>query len=372
MLVIVTLISLITANSAWGEQYLRFWQLTLGPYTILEWVNDGLMAIFFLFVGLELQKEFYSGTLSNFKNGSLPVIGALGGMILPATIYAAINYGKPTISGAGIPTATDIAFSVGILSLLGKRVPFSLKVFLTALAVADDLGAIIVIAFFYSSSIVYLNLLIALGIFLLLLGLNRLKVKNVWVYLLGGVVMWYFMHHSGVHATIAGVLLAFTIPLEGEPDKSLSYRIQHFLDKPVAFFIMPLFALANTAISLGGNFNLVEEFTHTNSLGIIAGLVLGKPLGITLFAMASVAMGFCSLPKGIRWREMLAVSMLAGIGFTMSIFVTLLSFDDDYLIKISKIAILLGSSLSAIFGYIVLNYMLKKREKEFQEMKQAE
>ena len=316
------------------------------------------MTIFFLLIGLELEREIYRGELSDIRNAALPVFAALGGMVVPAGLFLLLNIGTGLISGAGIPMATDIAFAVGILSLLGSRVPASLKVFLTALAVADDLGAILIIALFYTSTLFFTNLFIALAIFGVLLLLNRMKVHNLLPYLIGGVAMWYFMLNSGVHATITGVLLAFAIPFGDGSEKSPSFKIQHFLHKPVAFLILPLFALANTCIPLSGNIR--EALSQTYSLGIIAGLAIGKPLGILLFSFIAVALGFCTLPDGLNWKRITGAGFLGGIGFTMSIFITLLAFDDIDIINNSKIAILAASLISGIIGYIWLNRSLKE------------
>jgi len=357
ILVIVTVLSLIVANTPWQLNYISFWQNDMGGHSLVYWINDGLMTIFFLLIGLELEREIYQGELSNIKNAALPVIAALGGMIVPAGIFLLFNFGSNSQAGAGIPMATDIAFAIGILSLLGNRVPASLKVFLIALAVIDDLGAIIVIAIFYTSSIIYLNLFIALGILLLLLALNRLKVNSVIPYLTGGVFMWYFMLNSGVHPTITGVLLAFVIPFGNGGKKTASYGIQHFLHKPVAFFILPLFAIANTCIPIGNNwFNGLVE---TNSLGIIAGLVIGKPLGIWLFSFIGVGLGLCALPADLKWKNIIGAGMLGGIGFTMSIFITLLAFDNKEMVNNSKIAILVASVMAGTLGLLWLKRSLK-------------
>ena len=357
ILVIVTVLSLIVANTPWQLNYISFWQNDMGGHSLVYWINDGLMTIFFLLIGLELEREIYQGELSNIKNAALPVIAALGGMIVPAGIFLLFNFGSNSQAGAGIPMATDIAFAIGILSLLGNRVPASLKVFLIALAVIDDLGAIIVIAIFYTSSIIYLNLFIALGILLLLLALNRLKVNSVIPYLTGGVFMWYFMLNSGVHPTITGVLLAFVIPFGNGGKKTASYGIQHFLHKPVAFFILPLFAIANTCIPIGNNwFNGLVE---TNSLGIIAGLVIGKPMGIWLFSFIGVGLGLCALPADLKWKNIIGAGMLGGIGFTMSIFITLLAFDNKEMVNNSKIAILVASVMAGTLGLLWLKRSLK-------------
>lgn len=357
ILVLSTIISMLIANSFLGESYQQFWQLHIGEHTLIHWINDGLMTIFFLLIGLELEREIYLGELSNLKKASLPIFGALGGMILPALLFTSFNFGTLNQSGAGIPMATDIAFAVGILSLLGNKVPLSLKIFLTALAVIDDLGAIIIIAIFYTSSLVLSNLFIALGIFGLLLFLNRLKIYNLVPYIIGGIIMWYFMLHSGVHATITGVLLAFAIPFGKGDSKSPSYIVQHFLHKPVAYFILPLFAIANTCLVINGNWYAGIE--QPSSLGIILGLVIGKPLGIWLFSFLGVGFGFCILPSDLKWKNILGAGMLGGIGFTMSIFITLLAFDNSETINNSKIAIIIASTIAGLVGFIYLKYTLK-------------
>ncbi|NLE06004.1 MAG: Na+/H+ antiporter NhaA, partial [Crenarchaeota archaeon] len=283
LLILCTIASLLIASGSSGETYVHFWHTEIiSNFTVEHFVNDVLMAIFFLLIGLELKREFVIGQLSNTKKALLPIIAAVGGMAAPALIYTLFNAGYDTMSGWAIPTATDIAFSLAILSLLGKRVPFSLKVFLTALAVVDDLGAIIVIALFYTGDFHLNYLLFALAVFAVLVIMNKMKINNIIPYLLGGVGMWYFMHHSGVHATIAGVLLAFTIPFEGGSKKAASHKLEHFLHKPVTFLILPIFAIANTAIILQGSFQ--ETLTQHYSLGILFGLFLGKPIGITLFS----------------------------------------------------------------------------------------
>ncbi|MBS1939575.1 MAG: Na+/H+ antiporter NhaA [Bacteroidetes bacterium] len=349
LLVVCTAISLILTNSAPGSGYAGLWHHQLGTGSLEFWINDGLMAIFFLMVGLELEREVYIGELSNRKKALLPAIAALGGMLVPAGIHLLFNHGTPTESGAGIPMATDIAFAIGILSLLGNRVPMPLKVFLTALAVLDDLGAILVIAFFYSTGVQWAWLGGALGIFAVLLVLNRLKVHVLAPYLLLGAVMWWCMLHSGVHATISGVLLAFAIPFGNGSSDSISFKLQHFLHKPVAFVIMPLFALANTCILLGPDW--YGHLLNPNSYGIFLGLVLGKPIGISLFCAAAVGLGVCVLPTGISWKKLMGAGALAGIGFTMSIFVTMLAFDDAGHVLTSKTTILVSSTVAGIIGY---------------------
>ena len=318
------------------------------------------MTIFFLLIGLELEREIYIGELSSLKNASLPIFAALGGMVVPAGLFLLFNFGTDTQAGVGIPMATDIAFAIGILSLLGNRVPASLKVLLTALAIIDDLGAIIVIAIFYTSSLAFTNLFLALGVFGLLLILNRLKVHNLIPYLIGGVAMWYFMKQSGVHPTITGVLLAFAIPFGDGGEKSPSYILQYWLHKPVAFFILPLFALANTCITIDDGWQ--TGLTQSNSIGIFAGLIVGKPLGIFLFSFITVSLGLGALPADFKWKQVIGVGLLGGIGFTMSIFITLLAFDNPELITQSKIAILIASLVAGTLGYLWLRMTLKPTE----------
>ena len=357
ILVFVTIISLILANSVFQSEYISFWHQPLGTHSLIDWINDGLMAIFFLLIGLELEREIYHGELSDIKNASLPLFGAIGGMIVPAGFYLLFNFGTTTQSGAGIPMATDIAFAIGILSLLGSRVPTSLKIFLTALAVIDDLGAILVIAIFYTKSISFFHLGIALSIWILLLIFNRLKVRNLIPYLIGGIVMWYFMMQTGIHATITGVLVAFAIPFGNGDEKSTSYILQDFLHKPVAFIILPLFAIANTCIPFGDH--LLDGLSHPNSIGIMLGLVIGKPLGIWLLSYIAAGLGLCALPNDLKWKNIIGAGFLGGIGFTMSIFITLLAFDNEEVIDHSKIAILLASLIAGGIGFLFLKYSLK-------------
>lgn len=358
ILIACTLISLLLANSVWSADYLHLWHGQLGGQSVEYWINDGLMTIFFLLIGLELEREVYQGELSRIKDALLPVFGALGGMLVPAGLYFMLNAGTHTQSGIGIPMATDIAFAVGVLSLLGSRVPASLKVFLTALAVIDDLGAILVIAIFYTTSLSWLNLGIALGIWVVLLVLNRLKVHFLPIYLVAGVFMWYFMLHSGVHATITGVLLAFAIPFGDGSPKSVSYTLQHWLHKPVSFLILPLFALANTAIVVKSG--LADVVTQHYSQGIALGLLLGKPLGIFTFSFLVVTAGWCIKPKDISWKVLFGAGCLGGIGFTMSIFITLLAFDDATVIDNAKLTILISSAIAGLFGYLLLQAFLKR------------
>lgn len=361
VLIACTILSLVLTNSPIGTDYQLFFQSKFAGLSVEHWINDGLMAVFFLLIGLELEREIYIGELSKIKDALLPLLGAVGGILLPAGIFLMFNYGTETQSGAGIPMATDIAFALGILSLLGNKVPTSLKVFLTALAVIDDLCAIIIIAIFYTKTLLWINLFIALFIFCLLLVLNRLKVRNLIPYLLGGIAMWYFMLHSGVHATITGVLLAFAIPFGNGDEKSTSYILQHFLHKPVAFIVLPIFALANTAIVVSGD--ITQTLTENNSLGIALGLIVGKPLGIFVLTFLAVTLGLCQLPSDLNWKSIFGVGLLAGIGFTMSIFITLLAFDNETIINNSKLVILLSSLTAGLLGFISLRQTLSKSAK---------
>lgn len=356
LILLCTLVSLAIANSPISAPYLSFWHHQFLGLSIEQWVNDGLMAIFFLFIGLELEREFYSGELSNFRTALLPIFAAAGGIALPALIHYGLNMGTPTQVGVGIPMATDIAFALGVLALLGSRVPVSLKIFLTALAVMDDLGAIIVIAVFYTASVSAEYLMAAIGVFALMLVMNRiLRVIALLPYLVGGAIMWYFMLKSGVHATIAGVMLAFAIPysVRQEDAESPSHKLEHSLHNPVAFFILPIFALANTGIVIGSGW--AQDLSTANSMGIVTGLVIGKPLGITLLVFIAVFLGICRLPHDMNWRHVFGAGLLGGIGFTMSIFITNLAFTGQPdLINASKIAILLASVTAGSVGFLWL------------------
>ncbi|MBL7782848.1 MAG: Na+/H+ antiporter NhaA [Saprospiraceae bacterium] len=356
ILIVCTLVSILLANSMWSQTYLHFWHLDLSGKPLEYWINDGLMTIFFLLIGLEIEREVYVGELSDIRNALLPVSAALGGMLVPALIHFGFNHGAPFQNGFGIPMATDIAFSLGILSLLGNRVPASLKVFLTALAIIDDLGAILIIAIFYSSGISWVYLGIAAFLFALMLLLNRMKVYRIGIYLILGTGMWYCMLHSGIHATISGVLLAFAIPFGHGGENSPSFRLQHLLHKPVAFAIIPLFALANTCIVIPADW--AASLWSSNSAGIILGLVLGKPLGIVLFSLLAVRVGICNLPDDIHKSSLAGAGFLAGIGFTMSIFITLLAFEDQQTIVFSKIAVLAGSLIAGLLGFVLLKMRL--------------
>ncbi|HYG20329.1 MAG TPA: Na+/H+ antiporter NhaA [Ohtaekwangia sp.] len=358
VLIVCTAVSLALANSAWHESYLGLWHFEIANHSVTHWINDGLMTIFFLLIGLELEREVYIGELSSLKKALLPIVAAVGGMIVPAGIHYYFNAGTITQSGAAIPMATDIAFAIGVLSLLGKRVPLSLKIFLTALAVIDDLGAIVVIATFYASGLSLFHLMISAVLFAFMLLLNRLKVYKLFPYLICGAVMWYFMLQSGVHATITGVMLAFAIPFADGSETSISYKLQHWLHKPVSLIILPLFALANTAIVVNGDWT--ASLFSSNTVGIFTGLVIGKPLGIVLFSLAAVLAGFSVLPGGLKWSHLAGAGFLGGIGFTMSIFITLLAFGDNAIIDASKIGILIASSASGIIGFVWLRMSLKK------------
>lgn len=356
ILAICTALSLILTNAG-VDAYVEFWNTSIGNHTLVHWINDGLMTIFFLLIGLELEREVYIGELSNLRKAMFPVFAALGGMVVPAGLYMAINWNGDR-GGAGIPMATDIAFALGALSMLGRRVPTSLKVFLTALAVIDDLGAILVIAIFYGSSLNLQAFGIAMGIFVVLLVFNRLRIHNLVPYFIGGAIMWYFMLSSGIHATLSGVLLAFAIPFGSGDEKSPSYGLQERLHAPVAYFILPVFALANTCVFIDAG--AISSLGGAVSTGIIAGLLLGKPIGIFLFTYVASASKLTSLPEQIRWTHVVATGALAGIGFTMSIFITLLAFDNEALVNTSKLSVLIASLAAGIVGYIALNVTLRQ------------
>lgn len=358
-LIICTIVSLSIANSVFGPDYLHFWHEKLGGLSIEHWVNDGLMAIFFLLIGLELKRELITGELSNFRHALLPITAAIGGMIIPAAIHYSLNAGTATQSGIGIPMATDIAFALGILALLGTRIPLSLKVFVVAFAVIDDLGAVVIIALFYTSKLSVAYLAGAAGLWVAIYALNRLKVMSLIPYLIGGAIMWVLMLKSGVHATIAGIALAFAIPFthKREKSKSPSYLLEHALHKPVAFLILPIFALANTGVTISPTW-IQDIIQSQNSLGIIYGLVLGKAIGVTLFALVAIRIGICSLPDRLSWHHLLGAGLLGGIGFTMSIFITNLAFiGNAETINASKMAILLASFTAGILGFIWLRFI---------------
>jgi Na+:H+ antiporter, NhaA family len=358
LLILCTVTSLSIANSDLGAPYLAMWHLYLGGMSLEHWINDGLMAVFFLMIGLELERELYNGELSDFKNALLPIFAALGGMIFPALIHYSLNSGLPTQAGIGIPMATDIAFALGILAVLGDRIPASLKVFVAAFAVIDDLGAAIVIALFYTVQISVVHLLGAIVVFLVLLGLNRLRIMSLIPYLLGGIIMWALMLKSGVHATLSGIALAFAIPFSAkqEDTASPSHKLEHILHKPVAYLILPIFVLANTGVVVSVDF-FQAIFHDPNALGVVAGLVLGKPLGIVCFCFLAVMLGVCKLPADIRWQHVVGAGMLGGIGFTMSIFITNLAFVASFdEINTSKMAILMASLSAGLMGFVWLRH----------------
>ncbi|WP_316840113.1 Na+/H+ antiporter NhaA [Pedobacter gandavensis] len=367
ILLVCVAISLFIANSSFSTGFANLLTTELGfnfgsssiSYTVSAWINDALMAVFFLLVGLEIKRELLEGELSSLKKASLPVIAALGGMLVPAGIYYVFNAGTPTASGWGIPMATDIAFALAIISMLGKSVPTSLKVFLAALAIVDDLGAILVIAVFYTNEVHFDYLLMAAGVLAVLTLFNYLNLKALFFYLIPGVFLWYFIHHSGIHATIAGVLLAFTIPTNKTNIESPLEKLEHLLNGPVNYFIMPIFALANTNITfqkemLGG---LVSPL----GMGIILGLFAGKTIGVTLFSWLAVKLKLGTLPSRSGWKHIIGLGMLAGIGFTMSIFISLLSFSDEMHVTEAKFAILCASIVAGLAGFIYLKSINKKK-----------
>ncbi len=363
VLLLSAIIALVISNSNLSELYFE----TLESYvflglnnfglklSVLHWINDVLMAIFFFFVTLEIKREFIQGELSNIKQAILPIIAAVGGMLVPALIYVYINFGNTeTINGWAIPSATDIAFSLGVLSLLGSRVPISLKVFLTALAIIDDLGAIVIIAFFYSGDLSVTNLSMMLVSFIILLTFNKFGIKKFLPYLIVGIFLWYFTHESGIHATIAGVLLAMTIPhRKKEKDFSLLIKIEHAISPYVAFGIMPLFAFANAGVSLDGL--SLASLLDKVPLGILLGLFVGKQLGVFIFSYVSIKLKIAQMPNNSNWFNFYGVGVLTGIGFTMSLFVGNLAFAENlqYMDGV-KIGVLTGSLLSTLFGYFLI------------------
>lgn len=404
LLIAVAVIAIVWANSPWAAAYFSIWESKVGfgfgdfkiEKDFLHWINDGLMAVFFFVVGLEIKRELLIGELSSVKNAVLPAVAAVGGMVFPAIIYFALNTSGESAKGWGIPMATDIAFAIGILSILGNRVPFALKVFLTAVAIIDDLGAVIVIAVFYSTNISFIMLGAAGVVILILILLNFLQIKSPLVYAIFGIVLWFLFLKSGVHATIAGVLLAFTIPTKtrmngkeffdvtndalGEmKDKGLvkdgstispdvnsvlytiedycekatapAHRLEHKLHPYVAFFIMPVFALANAGVALGG---VGSDVLNGVTLGIFGGLLLGKVLGVSLFSVIAIKSGLGAWPTGSNMRQLIGVGFLSGIGFTMSLFIASLAFGTSDLLNFAKVGIIAGSVVSGVVGYMVL------------------
>lgn len=370
ILLFAAVIALYLSNSNYSELYFQ----TLNTHiiigtenfnldlSVMHWINDALMAIFFFVVTLEIKREFLQGELSRPKQALLPIIGAFGGMVVPAVIYIIINLNTPeNIRGWAIPSATDIAFSIGVLSLLGSRIPISLKIFLMALAIIDDLGAIVIIAFFYTSELNYLNLALLLVTFIILIFLNKFKFRNFAPYFVLGIFLWFFTHGSGVHATIAGVLLALSIPhRKNEKDYSLLLKLEHILSPYVAFGIMPLFALANAGVSLTG-LSLISLLDPI-PLGILCGLFFGKQIGVFFFSYISVKMKFAQMPNNVTWMKLYGVALLTGIGFTMSLFVGNLAFVENINnMNGVKIGVLSGSLLSTLVGYFVLLFVTSKK-----------
>jgi NhaA family Na+:H+ antiporter len=368
LLIACVALSLIIANTGLNEGFKKLLALEFGyhsatihlNYSVLNWINDGLMAIFFFLIGLEIKKEIIDGHLSSFKIAAVPIFAAIGGAIVPAIIFYLFNNGTNTHKGWAVPMATDIAFALGVLALLGKLVPTALKVLLSTLAVVDDLLAILIIAIFYSTSLNGFYLLMAGGIFLFLLLMNRTGVKHLAFYILPGLVLWYFIHHSGIHATIAGVLTALTVPVTSKKGPVLD-KLAHQLTNPVTYIIMPLFALANTNIHIEGN--VLGSVTGLLSLGIIAGLLIGKPVGVMLFAWLTVKLKIGSLPEFISWKHITGMGLLAGIGFTMSIFISFLSFGSSVYNTEAKFAILIASVIAGIVGFIYLRNVLALNNK---------
>ncbi len=364
------ILALVVANTSLYDGVMEFLNHEVGfessgihlKYSWLLWLNDGLMAIFFLLVGLEIKREIVEGELSSPSKAILPILAAVGGALLPAAIYFALNQGTDTANGWGIPMATDIAFALAVITLLGNKVPASLKIFLAALAIVDDLLAILVIAIFYSNGIHATYLFIALGIFVFLIVLNKLGVKAIWAYLIPGLFIWYFVHHSGIHATIAGVLVAMTLPTTPDAEESPLEKLEHLLTKPVNFIIIPLFAFANTLIPIHGE--MIGGLTSKLGIGIIIGLIAGKSIGIFLICFIAKKLKIAQLPEGAGWTQIFGVGLLGGIGFTMSIFISILSFDDSMLIEEAKFAVLIASLCAGLLGYIVLSAVSAAKKTE--------
>lgn len=360
-------LALIVANSPLSQTYFDALRVYIGPLSLEHWINDALMAVFFLLVGLEIKREFIDGQLASWPNRMLPGIAAAGGVILPALIFAALNFDDPDkLRGWAVPSATDIAFALGVLSLLGSRVPSSLKVFLATLAILDDLAAVVIIAIFYTAEISMPYLGGAFITAIALFAMNRMGVMKLLPYLIGGAILWFFVLNSGVHATVAGVVTALMVPLKpapGKPDDMTSplHILEHALAKPVAFLIVPIFGFANAGISFAGLDASVMGDTLT--LGILLGLFVGKQLGVFGAAWLAIKTGLAQKPMGASWAQLYGVAILCGIGFTMSIFIGLLSFPSDLMQTETKIGVLAGSALSAIFGYGLLRIVAKPTKK---------
>lgn len=360
-LIICTAVSLILSNTAWSSSYIQLWNSEILvsnylPHSVLHWINDGLMAVFFFLVGMEIKRELTIGELSSLKKSIVPVAAAFGGMLVPALIFLFFTLDTSFQKGWGIPMATDIAFSLGVASLLGKRVPVSLKLFLMALAIIDDLGAIVAIAIFYTETISFIYLFTGIGIFSILLIWNYFKLPfGFWNFLLG-IALWFCFFNSGVHATIAGVLFAFTIPLY-----KLS-KLEHAIHHYVNFLIIPLFALANTAILIPADFT--QHITNKLSMGIMLGLLAGKPVGIVLFTFILIKLKLGALAKGIEWKHIIGLGLLAAIGFTMSIFISMLAFKDSFTQDNSKVAVIIASLIAMFLSYTWFNLFIKKNKQK--------
>lgn len=362
VLLVCTATALAWANSPWRDGYQTLLHHALpagGSYlrldlSVHEWINDGLMSLFFFLVGLEIKREMLVGELASIRRAALPIAGAIGGMLVPAALYVLINGAGPGAKGWGIPMATDIAFALGVVTLLGPRVPLALKIFLAAVAIVDDIGAVLIIAIFYTASIARASLAVAAGVFVILVLLNRAGVQRVAPYVILGVVLWIAILESGIHATIAGVLLAMTIPAKMAHDgrASLLARLEHALQGPVAFVIVPLFALANAGVRIGGASS--NNRSMTVLIGVAAGLVVGKPLGISFASWLAVRMRIATLPDGVDWRSLYAIAWLGGIGFTMSLFVGALAFTDAALLDSAKLGVLLASCVAACMGWLMI------------------
>lgn len=367
VLMAVALLAIITANSPLAEDYFHILHVYIGPLSIQHWINDALMAVFFLMVGLEIKREMLDGQLSSWSRRVLPGAAAAGGMIFPALFYVLLNRDNPAaLQGWAIPTATDIAFALGVLSLFGSRVPTSMKIFLAALAIIDDLGAVIVIALFYTADLNLVALISAALVWGNLFIFNRMKVKVLWPYLVLGAVLWVLVFASGVHATLAGVMLALAIPLkltpgtpEATPDESPLHRLEHALHKPVAFIIVPIFGFANAGVSLSGL--SLSVFTEPLTMGVAGGLFFGKLIGVFGVVAVLVKLGLAQLPAQASWGQVAGTALLCGIGFTMSLFIGLLAFNDPTVQDHVKIGILMGSLVSGLSGAVILTLTSRRQ-----------
>lgn len=351
LVIVSAAIALLLANSAEGETFVHFWHSSVADFTIEWFVNDVLMVFFFLLVGLEIKREIVAGALSDRKAAVLPVVAALGGMVVPALLFALFNFNQPTLSGWAIPMATDIAFALAILNLVKRYIPNNAFILLSTLAVADDLGAVLVIALFYTAELNVIALAAVAGIYALLLLYNKMGKKNELVYVLLGIALWFAVWQSGVHATIAGVMLAFAIPFSEEASSPFQ-KLMHGLEKPVNYFVLPVFALCNTAIVIEAEY--LQNIASPLAFGILSGLVLGKVSGIFSFSWIAVKMGWANLPDKLHWRHVFGLGLLGGVGFTMSVFVTMLSFGDAALVAQAKLYIVIGSCVSAVLGLVWL------------------